>query len=147
MFEQAFCKLGGRSLAGCSGQFMVIAAVALFATEAWAQSAEGRVRAGRSGVVAEHYHLIRNGCRSGPTPAGSGAPAAAPRSRRDARADHPARHREVCLNVGACAGRTVRATVVRYTAGRRPGSDTFAYDFTFPRDRVTRSKTVRVTIQ
>jgi hypothetical protein len=31
--------------------------------------------------------------------------------------------------------------------GRRPGTDSFAYDFTFPRERVTRSKSVRVTIQ
>jgi hypothetical protein len=127
---------------------MVVGACVALSTESRAQTAEeGRIGVGRTATVALHYHLITTGCRSGPTPT--------VRVRQQPRLGRLAtRVQTVPLpagglfsNVGACAGRPIRAMVVSYTAGRRAGVDTFAYDFTIPRERVTRSKTVRVTIQ
>lgn len=140
MSEHACWWRSGRAVA------IVLAGLTL-SSPASAQSVEeGRIGAGHSATVALHYHLVTTGCRSGPTPA--------IRVRQRPRLGRLATSvRTIRLPAGgplapnACAGRPVRAVVVRYTAGRRPGTDAFTYDFTFPRERVTRSKSVRVTIQ
>lgn len=124
-------------------------AVLGLAVASGAMAAEGSARPGQSGAVAQHYHLIGTGCRSGALPV--------IRVRQAPRLGKLAfRTRTIAVPPGgffsstpaACVGRPVRATIAVYSAGRTPGHDSFSYDFSFPQvPGSARTKQIGVTIR
>lgn len=126
----------------------VLAAILLAVGSGGAVAQEGSMGVGQRGMVAQHYHLKATGCRSGPLPAVRLRQA--PRLGRLQFATQT-----ITLSGGlfssvpaACNGKPVRAIVAIYSAGRRPGVDSFSYEFSFPgTPGPARTKQVSITIR
>ena len=119
----------------------LVGALGLLLWQSAASAAEGRIGRGGSGIVAQHYHIDPKGCRSGRLP--ETTVKQAPHLGRLA-----FRPQTIRVPSGGCVGKSVRATVVVYTAGRRAGRDEFSYDFRFPQaSEPSKAKQVVINIR